>query len=142
MVCNIHSISACVSFRLRPPTPQGVILSLSNFWGTQKHEAKPSGISVGYAQDDMVEKRANEITRLAKTCARPQTTTNPIQLHQAKYTQQRRGELCSSANYHQPNPPTTNKILSHRRADSISARIFSPNQSTRNNSIVGETILP
>ena len=54
-------ILVTLGFRLRPPTPQGVILSLSNFWGTQKREAKPSGISVGYAQDDMVEKRANEM---------------------------------------------------------------------------------
>ena len=55
-------ILVTLGFRLRPPTPQGVILSLSNFWDTQKHEAKPSGISVGYAQDDMAGSRANEIS--------------------------------------------------------------------------------
>jgi len=55
-------ILVALGFRLRPPTPQGVILSLSNFWGTQKHEAKPSGISVGYAQDDVVGSRTNEIS--------------------------------------------------------------------------------
>ena len=61
--CHLcHLILVTLGFRLRPPTPQGVILSLSNFWGTQKHEAKPSGISVGYAWDDVVEKCANKIS--------------------------------------------------------------------------------
>ena len=52
------------------------------FGDTQKHEAKPSGISVGYAQDDVVEKRTNEIS-MWQGIAYPPAYCPPTQLNRS-----------------------------------------------------------